>query len=214
SPRRPFVAILGGAKISGKIDVIEALLPKTDRLLIGGAMANTFFLARGLEVGDSLIEEDRVEMARDLLERAGDRLLLPLDGVIAQEIADGATTRTVPVEAIPPGWRAADIGPASVARYAEVIRSSATVLWNGPMGVAEIPTFRSGTEGVARALAEATRNGATTVVGGGDSAAALADLGLEDAVSHVSTGGGASLEFLEGRPLPGVEALSDRRRET
>jgi phosphoglycerate kinase len=208
-PRRPFVAILGGAKISGKIDVIETLLPKTDRLLIGGAMANTFFRARGYETGTSLVEEDRVAMAGDLLSRSGDKLVLPVDVVVAQAMQAGAETRVVPADAIPAGWMALDIGPETVELYAEAIRSAATVLWNGPMGVAEIPEFRGGTEGVARALVQATRNGAVTVVGGGDSAAALLDLGLQDEVSHVSTGGGASLEFLEGRVLPGVQALSD-----
>jgi len=209
-PRRPFVAILGGAKISGKIDVIEALLPKTDSLVIGGAMANTFLRARGLETGASLVEEDRVAMAADLLDRASEKLLLPVDVVVAQSVAPGVETRVVPVEEIPAGWMALDIGPESMLRFATVVREGGTVLWNGPMGVAEIPEFRGGTEGVARALVEATREGATTVVGGGDSAAALLELGLQDEVSHVSTGGGASLEFLEGKSLPGVEALSDR----
>ena len=209
-PQRPFVAILGGAKISGKIDVIQALLPKTDRLLIGGAMANTFFRAKGFSTGSSLIEEDRVDLARELLENSGDQLVLPEDVLIAQRVESGAETRTVSADAIPDGWMALDIGPRSVERYAGIVRSGKTVLWNGPMGVAEIPEFRAGTEGVARALVEATREGAVTVVGGGDSAAALLDLGLQDDVSHVSTGGGASLEFLEGKPLPGVQLLSDR----
>jgi phosphoglycerate kinase len=209
-PRRPFVAILGGAKISGKIDVIEALLPKTDSLVIGGAMANTFLRARGLETGASLVEEDRVAMAADLLDRASAKLLLPVDVVVAQSVAAGVETRIVAVEEIPAGWMALDIGPESMRRFASVVREGGTVLWNGPMGVAEIPEFRGGTEGVARALVEATRGGATTVVGGGDSAAALLELGLQDEVSHVSTGGGASLEFLEGKTLPGVDVLSDR----
>lgn len=212
-PRRPFCAILGGAKISGKIDVIEALLPKTDRLLIGGAMANTFFKAQGLETGTSLVEEDRVPLARSLLDRSGDRLMLPQDVVIAQSMAAGAETRTVASDAIPPGWMALDIGSRTVELYADEVRSAGTVLWNGPMGVAEIAEFRSGTEGVARALVDATRAGAVTVVGGGDSAAALLELGLQDDVSHVSTGGGASLEFLEGKALPGVEVLSEHRPE-
>jgi phosphoglycerate kinase len=209
-PRRPFVAVLGGAKISGKIDVIQALLPKTDRLLIGGAMANTFFRAQGLETGASLVEEDRVDLARELLETAGETLLLPSDLVVAPEPKAGVETRTVGVDRIPGGWMALDIGPETLRRYAEVLHSGRTVLWNGPMGVAEIAEFRGGTEGVARALVEATAQGATTVVGGGDSAAALAELGLQEGVSHVSTGGGASLEFLEGKALPGVELLSDR----
>lgn len=209
SPARPFTAILGGAKISGKIDVIEALLPKVDRLLIGGAMANTFFRALGHPTGASLVEEDRLPMAKELLARGGDKLVLPDDLVVAREMKAGAAVRTVRADEIPEGWMALDIGPDSVERYAREIRDSRTVLWNGPMGVAEIPEFAAGTAGVARALVAATGAGATTIVGGGDSAAAIADLGLEDQVSHVSTGGGASLEFLEGRPLPGVEILSD-----
>lgn len=209
-PQRPFVAILGGAKISGKIDVIQALLPETDRLLIGGAMANTFFRAQGFSTGSSLIEEDRVSLAKELLQKSGDQLVLPQDVVIAQRVEAGVETRTVSADAIPEGWMALDIGPRSVERYAAIVRSGKTVLWNGPMGVAEIAEFRAGTEGVARALVEATRDGAVTIVGGGDSAAALLDLGLQDDVSHVSTGGGASLEFLEGKPLPGVQLLSDR----
>jgi phosphoglycerate kinase len=211
SPERPFVAILGGAKISGKIDVIQALLPKTDRLLIGGAMANTFFRAQGLATGTSLVEEDRIELAKSLLSEAADRLVLPQDVVIAKALEAGGETRVVASSAIPDGWMALDIGPKAVESYREIIRSARTVLWNGPMGVAEIEEFRGGTEGVANALTEATGSGATTVVGGGDSAAALLDLGLQDEVSHVSTGGGASLEFLEGKPLPGVEVLSGSR---
>jgi phosphoglycerate kinase len=208
-PERPFVAILGGAKISGKIEVIEALLPKTDLLLLGGAMANTFFRALGYSTAASLVEEDRVELAGELLRRAGEKLLLPQDLVVARAARTDAETRVVDVREIPEGWMALDIGPATSDRFAAVVRTARTVLWNGPMGVAELAPFRSGTEGVARALAEATRQGATTVVGGGDSAAAIAELGLEGQVSHVSTGGGASLEFLEGRSLPGVELLSD-----
>lgn len=208
-PERPFVAILGGAKISGKIDVIEALLPKTDHLLIGGAMANTFFRALGLDIGASLVEEDRLPLAKELLERAGDKLVLPDDVVVAREMEAGTETRVVERDAIPDGWMALDIGPESVKRYAEIIAGSRTVLWNGPMGVAEITKFRGGTEGVARSLADATAQGAVTVVGGGDSAAALLELGLQEGVSHVSTGGGASLEFLEGKELPGVALLSD-----
>ncbi|CAN5686808.1 phosphoglycerate kinase [soil metagenome] len=210
SPRRPFVAVLGGAKISGKIDVIQALLPKVDRLLIGGAMANTFFRAMGLDTGRSLVEEERLDLARQLLQSAGDKLMLPNDLVVAQEVAAGQETRTVERDAIPEGWMAVDIGPRSVERYREEIARAHSVLWNGPMGVFEVKEFASGTEGVARAIAEATDGGATTVVGGGDSAAAVADLGLSERMSHVSTGGGASLEFLEGRTLPGVEVLSER----
>jgi phosphoglycerate kinase len=213
-PRRPFVSILGGAKISGKIDVIEALLPKVDRLLIGGAMANTFFRATGRLTGSSLVEEERLTMAGEILQRSGEKLVLPVDVVVAQRMEAAAETRVVAVDAIEEGWMALDIGPETAARYAEIIRGGGTVLWNGPMGVAEIPAFATGTEQVARALVEATQAGATTIVGGGDSAAAIADLGLEDQVSHVSTGGGASLEFLEGKILPGVDALSDRPEGT
>ncbi len=209
NPARPFVAILGGAKISGKIDVIEALLPRTDCLLIGGAMANTFFAAQGFDTGDSLVEADRVGMAKELLDEAGERIILPRDVVIAPNMEAGVETRVVAASAIPPGWKALDVGPRTVEEWGRILKTSRTVLWNGPVGVAEIPEFRGGTEGVARALVDATKAGATTIVGGGDSAAALLDLGLQDAVSHVSTGGGASLEFLEGKPLPGVVLLSD-----
>jgi phosphoglycerate kinase len=207
-PGRPFVAILGGAKISGKIDVIRALLPKVDRLLIGGAMANTFFRAMGLETGSSLVEEERVAMAGDLLAEAGDRLLLPEDLVVARTMTEDADTRIVSRDGIPEGWSALDVGERTVERYAAEIRGARTVLWNGPMGVFEMKPFSAGTTGVATALVEATEAGATTVVGGGDSAAAIASLGLADRVSHVSTGGGASLEFLEGHELPGVAQLS------
>ena len=210
-PEHPFVAVLGGAKISGKIDVIRSLLPRVDRLLIGGAMANTFFRAMGLETGGSLVEEDRIGLANELLEEAGDSLVLPTDCVVAPELGSGQPTRTVARTAIPPEWMVVDIGSDTVSRYAEILRGATTVLWNGPMGVFEVPEFASGTEGVARAIVEATERGATTVVGGGDSAAALNALGWSDRVTHLSTGGGASLEFLEGKELPGVAALSDRR---
>lgn len=209
NPARPFVAILGGAKISGKIDLVEALLPKVDRILIGGAMACTFFKAMGLEVGDSLVEDDRVAMASALLEKAGEKLVLPTGAVIAERLDGAAPTRDVPRDAIPAGWAMFDIDAGSVAHFGEIIRSARTVLWNGPMGVFETPPFDAGTLGVARALAEATAAGATTIVGGGDSAAAVTAAGLDDQVTHVSTGGGASLEFLEGKPLPGVAALDD-----
>ena len=214
SPRPPFVAVLGGSKISGKIDVIEALLPKVDRLLVGGAMACTFFRAMGLETGKSLVETDRVEMAADLLRRAGDKLVLPTDAMVAPTLDDeGArSARAVPRDAIPQSEAMYDIGPASIEAFAALVRGAKTVLWNGPMGVFEHPPFDAGTLGVARALADATKGGATTVIGGGDSAAAIAQAGLEDQVSHVSTGGGASLEFLEGKALPGVEALARKAR--
>ena len=211
NPQRPFIAILGGAKISGKIDVIEAMLPKVDGLLVGGAMANTFFKAMGLETGKSLVEPDRVELAKSLLERAQYRLTLPHDAVVAPSLEDKGAAHPVRRDAIPPNEAMFDIGPDTVRSYTRAIASAKTILWNGPMGVFETPPFDAGTNAVARALADATANGATTIVGGGDSAAAVADAGLESKMSHVSTGGGASLEFLEGKPLPGVEALEDRR---
>lgn len=210
-PERPFVAILGGAKISGKIDLVEALLPKVDRILIGGAMACTFFKAMGLEVGNSLVEDERVEMAKALLAKAGDKLVLPTGAVIAEQLAPDVPTREVTRDAIPAGWAMFDIDRGSVAHFAEIIEGARTVIWNGPMGVFETPPFDAGTLGVARALARATAKGAVTVVGGGDSAAAVNAAGLDDEVSHVSTGGGASLEFLEGKPLPGVAALDEAR---
>jgi phosphoglycerate kinase len=210
-PKHPFIAILGGAKISGKIDVIEALLPKVDGLLIGGAMANTFYKAMGLETGKSLVEPDRVELAKSLVDRAGYRLTLPHDAVVAPSLDQAGAARVVRRDAITPNDAMFDIGPDTVQSYARAIATAKTVLWNGPMGVFEKPPFDAGTTAVARAMADATTTGATTIVGGGDSAAAVVDAGLESRMSHVSTGGGASLEFLEGKPLPGVEALEDRR---
>ena len=210
NPKRPFVAILGGAKISGKIDVIEQMLPKVDRMLVGGAMACTFFAAMGLETGKSLVEPDRIDMARDLLRRAGDKLLLPEDALVAPSMQEGGRARAVPRDAIPREEAMFDIGPQAAERFAREATGAKTVVWNGPMGVFETPPFDRGTLAVAKALADATRAGATTIVGGGDSAAAVAQAGLEDEVSHVSTGGGASLEFLEGKTLPGVAVLDDR----
>lgn len=207
---RPFVAILGGSKISGKIDVVEALLPKVDHILIGGAMACTFFRAMGFETGNSLVEPDRLDMAKDLLARAGDKLVLPVDAVIARAMDAGSEARVVDRDVIPVGEAMFDIGPASVVRYRTLIESARTVLWNGPMGVFEKPPFDVGTRAVAQAMAVATDRGATTIIGGGDSAAAVAEAGLEAKMSHVSTGGGASLEFLEGKDLPGVSALDLR----
>ena len=208
-PTRPFVAILGGAKISGKIDVIEALLPKVDHMLIGGAMACTFFRAMGLQTGKSLVEADRIAMAKDLLARGGDKLALPIDASVAPSIEAANQAQHVARDAIPADQAMLDIGPRSAQEFARLIGTANTVVWNGPMGVFETPPFDTGTRAVAQALAEATKRGATTIVGGGDSAAAVADLGLENGMSHVSTGGGASLEFLEGKPLPGVVALDD-----
>jgi phosphoglycerate kinase len=211
NPKRPFVAILGGSKISGKIDVVEALLPRVDHLLIGGAMACTFFKAMGLETGKSLVEPDRVDMAKDLLKRAGNKLVLPTDAMVAASLDDKGNARAVARDSIPADQAMYDIGPDSVKKFGDVIGTAMTVVWNGPMGVFETPPFDKGTRGIADAMAKATGKGATTVIGGGDSAAAVAEAGLEDKMSHVSTGGGASLEFLEGKALPGVVALDDRK---
>lgn len=209
-PKRPFVAVLGGAKISGKIDVIENLLPKVDRLIVGGAMACTFFKAMGLETGKSLVEDDRVRMAKELLESAGKKLELPNDACVAPSLDDTSQSRSVRRNAIRAGEAMFDIGPESARHFAEIIEGAKTVVWNGPMGVFEKPPFDAGTRAIAQAMAQATKRGATTVVGGGDSAAAVAELGLDSGMSHVSTGGGASLELLEGKMLPGVAALDDR----
>lgn len=208
-PKRPFVAVLGGAKISGKIDLIEALLPKVDEIIIGGAMACTFFRAMGLETGTSLVEEDRVAMARSLLDKAGRKLVLPSGAVVAQALTADAATQSVGRDAISAGWAMYDIDDLSAQDFASAIESAGTVVWNGPMGVFETPPFDRGTLTVAHAMAHATARGAVTIVGGGDSAAAVARAGVAERMTHVSTGGGASLEFLEGKPLPGVAALDD-----
>ena len=209
-PEKPFVAVLGGAKVSGKLDVIENLLPKLDRLCIGGAMACTFFRAMDLDVGTSLVEEELVDVARDILDRGSGKLLLPDDVVVAPEIERDAETRTVPRESIPEDWKVGDIGPKSAKAFADAIASASTVLWNGPVGVFELEGFASGSRTIARAIADATSAGATSVVGGGDTASAVAGLGLTQQMTHVSTGGGATLEFLAGKALPGVVALTDR----
>ena len=205
-PAHPFVAILGGAKVSDKIGVIEALAPKVDRLLIGGAMAYTFLAAQGEGTGTSLIEEDRIEDARALLTRFADTIRIPTDHVVADAFSADASSKTV-AGSIPDGWMGLDIGPETQAAYAAEIRAAKTVIWNGPMGVFEMEPFAAGTLGVANALAEATKGGTLTVVGGGDSVAAIQQARLADAVTHVSTGGGAMLEFMEGKTLPGVAAL-------
>ena len=216
SPEKPFVAVLGGAKISGKIDVIANLLPRVDKVIIGGGMAFTFYKAKGLEIGASLLEAERLDLARELLASAGDKLVLPPDCVVAETVDFKARTvgtlRTVDADAIPAGWLGLDIGPKSLAAFREILAPARTVVWNGPMGVFEIPQTAEGTYAVARILADATAGGAVTVIGGGDSASAVAKAGVEDKVSHVSTGGGASLEFLEGKVLPGVAALTDKPR--
>jgi phosphoglycerate kinase len=208
-PKRPFVAVLGGAKISGKIDLIEALLPKVDEILLGGAMACTFFKAMGLETGTSLVEADKVDLARELTAKAGNKLVLPSGAVIAQHLAPNVETRTVRRDAIPPGWAVYDIDPETERQFASKVERAGTAVWNGPMGVFETPPFDHGTMAIARAMADATKRGTVTVIGGGDSAAAVAQAGLADRITHVSTGGGASLEFLEGKELPGVAALDE-----
>ena len=208
-PKRPFVAVLGGAKVSGKIDLIENLLPRVDAILIGGAMACTFFRAMGVETGKSLVEEDRVELAKELIKKGGNRLVLPVGAVIARELKSDVETKVVARDKIPAGWAMFDVDPKTEKDFASRIAAAGTVVWNGPMGVFETPPFDHGTLAVAHALADATDRGAITVVGGGDSAAAVAQAGLESKMTHVSTGGGASLEFLEGKTLPGVAALDD-----
>ena len=210
NPKRPFVAILGGAKVSDKIGVIRSLLEKVDSLVIGGGMAYTFVKAQGGAIGDSLCEEDKLDLARQLLAKAeakGVRLLLPVDTVIADAFSEEANTRTVTAGEIPDGWQGLDIGEATRELFAQEIKNAATVVWNGPMGVFEMKKFAAGTEAVAKALAESE---AITIIGGGDSAAAAAQLGYADRISHISTGGGASLEFLEGLVLPGIACLEDK----
>ena len=210
TPERPFVAILGGAKVSDKLGVIESLLRAADSLLVGGAMCFTFFKAQGYEVGDSLVEDDYLEEARRLMNEAGERLVLPVDVVVAERMEEGAEAETVAMDAIPPGRMGLDIGPETVGLFEERIAGARTIFWNGPMGVFEIDAFARGTEGVARAVAEASGGGATSVIGGGDSVAAVNKLGLEDRMSHISTGGGASLEYVEGKELPGVAVLPEK----
>ncbi len=207
NPRHPFVAVLGGAKISGKIDVIRSLLPRVDELLIGGAMACTFFGAMGLEVGASLVEPDRLALAKELLATSGKKLILPRGGVIAPSLQRASENRAVAADAIPKGWAVFDIDPTTQHDFRARLLRAKTIFWNGPMGVFETPPFDAGTRAIAEALVEAGKKGAVTVVGGGDSVAAVA--GMEDRLTHVSTGGGASLEFLEGKELPGVAALED-----
>jgi len=210
NPTQPFVAVLGGAKVSDKIGVIRNLLSKVDLLLVGGGMANTFLKAQGHQVGESLVEDDSLALAKDILAQAGGKLVLPVDVVVADAFAEDADTQTVGVEQVPPGWRILDIGPRTVGLFEDRLRSAGTVVWNGPMGVFEFPRFAAGTMALASSLASAP---ATTIVGGGDSIAALQQAGLAEKMTHVSTGGGASLEFLEGKVLPGVEALEDRTED-
>ncbi|RPI18504.1 MAG: phosphoglycerate kinase [Ignavibacteriae bacterium] len=210
NPERPFIAILGGSKISGKIDVIHNLLPKADKVLVGGGMVFTFYKAMGYEIGKSLLEEDKIELAKQLLSEAKDKLLLPIDIVVADKFENEAASKVVNANQIPADMIGLDIGPETIIKFRDEILGAKTIVWNGPMGVFEMENFAKGTFEIAEALADSTKNGAVTVIGGGDSAAAIAKAGLEKEVSHVSTGGGASLEFLEGKTLPGVEALSDK----
>ncbi len=206
-PKRPLVAVLGGAKVADKLAVIENLLKKADKLIIGGGMAYTFLKARGCEVGNSLLDDTKVDYCREMLAKAGDKILLPVDLVAADHYAADAKTQIVAADAIPAGWEGLDIGPKTRALFAEAIRGAGTVIWNGPMGVFEFPAFAEGTRAVAEAMAECR---GVTVVGGGDSASAIEKMGFADKVTHVSTGGGASLEFLEGSSLPGVACLMDK----
>ena len=213
APKRPFAAILGGAKVSDKIKVIDNLLDRVDLLVVGGGMANTFLLAQGKTIGKSLAEPDRVEDARRILAKAeerGVRVVLPVDVIVAKEVTRGTEYKTLPAEKIPASWHIVDIGKASQDAMVEALSSAQTVFWNGPLGVFEIPSFAHGTKAVARMLADRAEGGATVVIGGGDSVAAITQQGLADKMTHISTGGGASLEFLEGRELPGVTVLLDR----
>jgi phosphoglycerate kinase len=206
-PEHPYVAILGGAKISDKIGVVERLLDQADQLLIGGAMANTFLAAAGNDMAASLVEEESVALANDLIKKAGARLMLPVDLVVADAFSEGAAKQVVTPDDVPDGWRAMDIGPKTVEKFSDVVRDARLVVWNGPMGVFEFEPFAAGTKALAEAVAKCE---GTTIVGGGDSAAAIRQAGLMDQIDHVSTGGGASLELIEGKKLPGVEALLDR----
>jgi phosphoglycerate kinase len=214
SPRRPFVAIIGGSKVSSKIDVIKHLLPQVDKLLIGGGMTYTFLKAQGFEIGKSICENDKLDLARSILAEAGAKLVLGTDFVVTDKLDFKARTvgnlRTVNKDAIPADWEGVDSGPETVAEFNKIILGAKTVVWNGPVGVFEIDATAKGTIAVAQALAQATAAGATTIIGGGDSASAVKKAGVASKVSHVSTGGGASLEFLEGKILPGVAALTNR----
>ena len=212
APQRPFVAIIGGAKVSDKIGVIENMIDKVDTIIIGGGMAHTFDASKGYPIGDSLCERDKIDLAKELLEKAekkGVKVVLPVDVVIADKFAADANTKTVDVDKIPDGWQALDSGDKTSAEYVKALQGAKTVIWNGPMGVFEFDAFAKGTEAVAHAVAEATKGGAVSIVGGGDSIAALKKTGLSDQISHISTGGGATLELLEGKVLPGIDALAD-----
>jgi phosphoglycerate kinase len=207
NPEHPYVAILGGAKISDKIDVVESLLSKADKLIVGGGMANTFLAAKGFHMRDSLVEEGSLDTAKSILERADEKLILPVDAVIADKFEADAKHEVVDVDKIPPGWRMMDVGPKTLEMYKQALNGAKLIVWNGPVGVFEMPKFAEGTFALARMLAD---SGATTVIGGGDSASAVKKAGVANRMTHVSTGGGASLEFLEGKELPGVAALMDK----
>jgi phosphoglycerate kinase len=207
NPKRPFVAILGGAKISDKIGVIKNLLNKADKVLIGGGMANTFFKAQGFDMADSLVEDEAVETAKEILNMGSNKLVLPVDMVIANAFDNNAERKTIPVGNVPAGWRVLDIGPETIKVFSNLIKNAATVVWNGPMGVFEMPNFAKGTFEIAKAVAESN---SISIIGGGDSVAAIQESGLADKITHISTGGGASLEMLEGIVLPGVAALQDK----
>ena len=207
NPEHPFVAILGGAKISDKILVVETLLAKCDKLIVGGGMANTFLAAMGLNMQDSLVEESSLETAKEIISESDDKLILPVDAVVADKFESDADTQVVDVDKIPAGWRMLDVGPRTIELYKDALKDAKLVVWNGPVGVFEMPKFAEGTFALARLLAE---SGATTIIGGGDSASAVKKAGVAKHMTHVSTGGGASLEFLEGKELPGVAALNDK----
>jgi phosphoglycerate kinase len=212
NPKRPFLAILGGAKISGKIDVIENLMEKVDSLIIGGGMAYTFFKAQGYEIGTSLLEEDKIDMANQILAKAKKKnlkLLLPVDVKAAKEFDNNAEAKYVSIDKIPVDFMGMDVGPETIKLFAKEAKQAKTIVWNGPVGVFEMPNFNAGTKALAEAIAEATKTGSTSVIGGGDSAAAISQFGMDEQFTHISTGGGASLEFLEGKVLPGIAALTD-----
>jgi len=212
-PERPFLAILGGAKISTKIGVIKNLLPKVDSLILGGAMAYTFLRAENIETGNSMVEENKISTAGEILKQASKKkvtVLLPIDHIIANKVSQDAKSKEISEVTIPKGWIGVDIGSFSIKRFSSAIKSAKTILWNGPMGIFEIDKFSQGTRAIAEAIAEATKKGSISIVGGGDSVAAVTKMGLQDNVSHISTGGGAALEFLEGKELPGIVALKDK----
>ncbi len=212
NPEKPFVAILGGAKVAGKIDVIEALLSKVDKLLIGGGMANTFFAAQGRDMAQSLVDTESLDIAKDMIAKGGDKIVLPTDNRIADDFSNDANMQVISAsEDVPEGWEVLDIGPATLETYSGILADAKTVVWNGPMGVFELPNFAKGTFGLAEALAKVTQEkDVISIIGGGDSAAATEQAGLADKMTHISTGGGASLEMLEGKTLPGLTALADK----